>query len=82
MSLHLEFEPHSWYMGFAIKKEAVPLERDPGKIAAYFWHGYTDNGNTYQVDTITELTLAKLKQSIKAYRQAERERMARLYHER
>jgi hypothetical protein len=37
MSLHLEFEPHSWYMGFAIKKDS---QMQPGGIVNH-WQAYT-----------------------------------------
>lgn len=62
MSLHLEFEPHAWYMGFAIKR-----------ITRTCWSGYTDNGNTYRVDEISgELSLGMLKQRIREYHLAHR----------
>lgn len=65
MSLHLEFEPHSWYMGFAIKKDQEPysVNETPRTI----WRGYIDNGNTYQVDEEAAYTLKLLKQRIKNY---------------
>lgn len=60
MSLHLEFEPHSWYMGFAI----APRDNS-GK--GFAWVGYTDNGNTYHVDEIHASTLKTLEYDIREY---------------
>lgn len=60
MSLHLDFEPHSWYMGFALKFD--PMGRD-----YHQWNAYTDNGNTYLVDELEAYTLAELKKNIRAY---------------
>lgn len=68
MSLTLEFDPHSWYMGFAINDTADM--KYPGKvyrIDANRWHAYTDNGSTYYVDEVVADTLADLKQAIRAY---------------
>ena len=74
MSLHLGFEPHSWYMGFAIQKTEANNHPYP-----YIWQAYTDNGNTYTVDDLQAYTLKGLKQQIKQYRLNERERIERLY---
>ena len=63
MSLHIEFEPHSWYRGFAIEK---PEHNDPENYNRYY--AYTDNGNTYRVDTLQADTLKELKQLITLYR--------------
>ena len=61
MSLHLDFEPHSWYMGFAIKDDRNDIsENEP-------WTAYTENGNFYFVDTIGGGVLAELKQRIQLY---------------
>lgn len=65
MSLHLEFEPHSWYMGFAIKKDVVKRLVLYPAIAE--WSAYTDNGNTYQVDRLEASSLIGLKQKIRDY---------------
>lgn len=62
MSLHLDFEPHSWYMGFAIRKAPEPI--NPSRI---LWEGFTENGNTYSVDTTAAYTLKLLKERIRAY---------------
>jgi hypothetical protein len=65
MSLHIDFEPHSWYMGFAIQKD--PAE-DSNDKPITIWRGYTDNGNTYRVNELLAPTLKELKQEIKHYR--------------
>lgn len=65
MSMYIEFEPHSWYRGFAIKQETV--QPYSGKTIE-IWTGYTDNGNTYRIDELYAPTLAELKQSITKYR--------------
>lgn len=69
MSLSLNFEPHSWYMDFAIQKDQEPysINETPRTI----WRGYTDNGNTYQVDEEAAYSLALLKQRIRAYHLAQ-----------
>jgi hypothetical protein len=77
MSLHLEFEPHSWYMGFAIQDTATDWRRQPDgsmlnpSINPLRWHAYTDNGNTYFVDEVKAGTLAELKQEIRKYHLAQ-----------
>lgn len=60
MSLHLDFEPHSWYMDFAIKK---PTNGWP----TWLWTAYTENGNTYRVDECEAKTLDELRKKIRAY---------------
>jgi hypothetical protein len=64
MSLSLNFEPHSWYMGLAIQKA---YDMGPENYGHAIWYGYTDNGNTYQVDELEADTLADLKKQIRAY---------------
>lgn len=76
MSLYLEFEPHSWYKGFAIKK--TDLIAPEGSMQVY-WEAYTDNGNTYRVDSVEAETLKELKQKITEYRLLESQKFARLY---
>lgn len=70
MSLHLEFDPHSWYMGFAIRDNAAP-DRKGGNTYTHIqpkrWTGYIANGNTYRVDTVDAFTLAELKRRIREY---------------
>lgn len=66
MSLHLEFEPHSWYMGFAIKDNRFKSYGDPKNRDT--WEACTDDGNTYQVVELGADTLKDLKQQIKEYR--------------
>lgn len=73
MSLHLEFEPHSWYMGFAIQDylgQDHPRLKNPntGEAISMRWRAYTDNGNTYRVDELEADTLKNLKRQIKEYR--------------
>lgn len=65
MSLHLDFEPHSWYMGFAIKKNLTPsTENEHG---GQRWRAFTANGNTYQVDEVSGTTLKEIRQAIIEY---------------
>lgn len=84
MSLHLEFEPHSWYMGWATKDNRESghdnsnLER-PLEGHAWKWSAYTDNGMTGYIEETHADTLKQLKQQIKQRTLAERERVARLY---
>lgn len=68
MSLHLEFEPHSWYKSFAIKHNRHSGGRwhDAPGVA---WEAYTDNGMTGYIDTLEAETLRELKQAITAYHQ-------------
>ena len=74
MSMHLEFEPHSWYMGFAV--QFTKMGRD-----YHQWTGYTDNGNTYRIDELEAYTLRELHEKIRAYHLRQRngygERIAR-----
>lgn len=76
MSLHLEFEPHSWYMGFAIKKNYdhqkwvnATVRTPAGYIAPEDnkWSAYTDNGMTCYIDERHADTLAELKSQIREY---------------
>lgn len=67
MSMHLEFEPHSWYMGAAIKDNRGLLVGMDG-YTGHKWNAYFLNGMTgYIVDFEAE-SLTKLKQQIKEYR--------------
>ena len=85
MSLHLEFEPHSWYMGFAIKNNRQqghdqsnlegPLANDEG----FKWSAYTANGMNYQIAEFHTDTLKQLKSQIKDYTVKEIKRIKRLY---
>lgn len=61
MSLHLEFEPHSWYMGFAIRKQVNEISNKQT------WGAYTDDGNTYQIVEIEAMHLNTLKRHIRQY---------------
>ncbi len=67
MSLHLEFEPHSWYMGFAIKKIRHDIFRRH-YITKYTWYGVANNGMTGYIDTLEAETLKDLKKQIKEYK--------------
>lgn len=69
MSMTLEFEPHSWYMGWAVKK------------GAFIWRAYTDNGNDYTIREAYGRTLKELKQNIKVdtlFMQLTREQQGKL----
>lgn len=78
MSLHLNFEPHSWYKGFAIKdnRAIVRWLEDTEQGSDDRWSAYTDNGNTYQVNALHADTPRELKQQIKEWHKAEAERDA------
>lgn len=65
MSMQLDFEPHSWYMGFAIKQNDRHDARN--NIAVYEWDAFIDNGNTYQIDEVNARTLSDLKYRIREY---------------
>lgn len=85
MSLHLEFEPHSWYKEFAIKDNRAqghdqrklerPLKNDEG----FRWSAYTANGMTGYIVERHADTLAQLKELITKYTNAEKARIERLY---
>ena len=62
MSLYINFEPHSWYRGFAIQLDETESH------SVNKWWGYTDDGNTYMVVKFTAHTLKELKQLIREYR--------------
>jgi hypothetical protein len=68
MSLYIDFEPHSFYRGFAIRKWDGDGFIYHFNAEGYKWEAYTDNGNTYQVDTLQADTLKELKQKITEYR--------------
>ena len=63
MSMHLEFETHSWYKGFAIQDYRKQYSGVEGR-----WCAVTDNGNTYIIDMLESDTLKQLKQLITNYR--------------
>lgn len=65
MSLHLEFEPHSWYKGFAIKHNPHITHND---ITGYKWEAYTDDGMHYTIVERYAMTLTELKKQITQYR--------------
>ena len=70
MSMHLEFDPHSWYMGFAVRDNSA-TDRKNGNSWSHIqpkrWTGYIDNGNTYQIDTVDAHTLSELHAAIREY---------------
>ena len=61
MSLHLNFEPHSWYMGFAIQKDYEANSDTPRTL----WRAYTDDGNTYRVIEFCRYQLQLVKEDIR-----------------
>lgn len=76
MSLHLEFEPHSWYKQFAIKKTRKATSALKLSQMNYEWEAYTANGNSGYIDELTAPTLKELKQKITEYHQRNAERDA------
>lgn len=70
MSMHLEFEPHSWYMGFAIRDNGKLTADDGGNVRGFRWEAFTDDGNTYRIIELEADTLKDLKKQIKEYRQS------------
>lgn len=85
MSLHLEFEPHSWYMDFAIRDnrssghDQSHLERPLEATEGYRWSAYTANGMTGYIVERHADTLRELRELIKQYTAAEKARIERLY---
>lgn len=85
MSLHLEFEPHSWYKDFAIKDNRASghdqsnVERSLLNNEPYRWSAYTANGMTGYIVERHADSLAHLKRSITEYVNAEKARVERLY---
>ena len=80
MSLYINFEPHSWYKGFAIKhnteKDSSGFYIDEGAK----WQAYTDDGNTYRVVTIeSDKSLVDLKSKIRDYWAKEEIRIKKVY---
>lgn len=70
MSLHLEFEPHSWYKGAAIQKQTQAGVN-------YKWLAFVEDGvNSYSVITLAGHTLAGLKEQITEYHKRNAERDA------
>lgn len=76
MSLYINFDPHSHYMGWAIKDNRATepdngnLERPLDTLSAYNWSAYTDDGNTYRIIERHADTLAELKRLIKEYNES------------
>jgi len=68
MSLSINFEPHSWYMGFAISPtDELVASNLPLPVERKRWQAYTDNGNTYNVDLVEGSSLSELKSNIRTY---------------
>jgi hypothetical protein len=76
MSLHLDFEPHSWYMHFAIRKVEHGYKYS---VLHQRWQAFTDNGNTYRVDELNALTISDLRQKIRDYHKQREQRIKELY---
>lgn len=75
MSLYINFEPHSWYKGFAIKDNRANDYADyANKVVGYIhrWEAYTDDGMTYRIIKRNADTLKQLKQQITDYRNKEK----------
>ena len=84
MSMYLEFKPHSWYRGFAIKHNKNNVYMGGGNwydAAGKKWYAVTANGMSGYLVEIESETLKDLKQQIKQYRVNERKRKERLYKE-
>lgn len=69
MSLSIDFEPHSWYKEFALKKRTTD-------IPASYWRAYTANGMTGYIVELEAPTLKELKQLITDYHKRNAERDA------
>ncbi len=72
MSLYINFEPHSWYKGFAIKDNK--RNDYANQVVGYIhrWEAYTDDGMTYRIVEKQADTLKQLKQQITDYRNKEK----------
>ena len=71
MSLSLNFEPHSWYKGFAIQDNSnrhLPKIYQPSTEGLPSWYAVTANGMTGYLDEFEAGTLKELKQLITEYR--------------
>lgn len=79
MSLHLEFDPHSWYMGAAIRDNSA-TDRKGGNtwtnIQPKRWSAYYLNGMSGYIVEFEAYTLRELKQQIKDWHKARAERDA------
>lgn len=81
MSLSLDFNPHSWYMGAAIKKTEAPkaVRGSNRRPTRHTWSAYLEDGMRGHVVDFEADNLADLKQQIKGWTERERARIARLY---
>lgn len=62
MSLQLEFEPHSWYKGFAIKLDPKASNEDNWK-----WYAVAANGMTGFLVEFEDSTLRGLTDQVNGY---------------
>lgn len=72
MSLYIEFEPHSWYKGFAIRDNKASGYDNANLENNYRYTAYTDDGMTYRIIEKQADTLKQLKQQITDYRNKEK----------
>lgn len=81
MSLHLEFEPHSYYRDFAIKQNTPwgMLTNNASDKIVSKWSAYTANGMTGHIVELEADTLRELKEQITTYTNNEKARIERLY---
>lgn len=79
----IDFEPHSYYKGFAIRDneasgyDSANLENKLEN--GYRYTAYTDDGMTYRVIERNADTLKQLKQQITDYRNKQAEKIAEHY---
>jgi hypothetical protein len=67
MSMHLNFEPRYWYMGFAIRNNHDLLDGYSEDANMGKWSGYIDDGNSYTIHSRHANTLESLKREIRIY---------------
>lgn len=79
MSMYIDFEPHSWYMGTAIKHNIADDSDKPFEENDYEWKGYLENGWNYTIVEFSSSTLKDLKRQIKDWHNKENERISNLY---
>lgn len=77
MSMHLNFEPHSWYMGVAIQKTGI----HKNDITNYPYNAYYMDGMKGYIVTFHDKTLKDIKQQIKQWRGNDAAKWARIYKE-
>jgi hypothetical protein len=68
MGMYLDFEPHSYYMGFAIQCNLSDIRgHESGYPLMSRWQAYAENGNFYVIDKLEADTLHELKKLIRDY---------------